>query len=134
MAIQYKRGYGPHTHTRYTPNILFSPIWRETRGIKVPVEEEPNQLPLTLTVCFRSPPLRSSLLLRELSWKLHSGIPNTLILNIVDKSNMSYIRSYSCSMFCLLPLLIHNCWICFIKSVFKITDFLYSSIAYLKFC
>ena len=60
----------------------------------------------------------SSLLFRGLSWKFHSGIHNTLILNILDKSNNAYIRSYSCSMFCLLPLSIHNCWTCFMKSIF----------------
>jgi len=36
--------------------------------------------------------------------KALSGIPNTLILNILDKSNMLSIRSYSCSMINLLPL------------------------------
>jgi len=36
--------------------------------------------------------------------KALSGIPDTLILNIFDKSNMLSIRSYSCSMINLLPL------------------------------
>jgi len=36
--------------------------------------------------------------------KTLSGIPNTLILNILDKSNMLSIRSYSCSMINLLIL------------------------------
>ena len=46
MTIQYKRGYGP----QYTihGNTLSSPHLKRTWGIKVPVEEEPNQSPLTL--------------------------------------------------------------------------------------
>jgi len=46
MVIQYKRGYGP----QYTVHdkTLSSPHLKRTWGIKVPVEEEPNQLPLTL--------------------------------------------------------------------------------------
>jgi len=49
MAIQYKRGYSPNTRQTFS-----SPHLKRTWGIKVPVEEEPNQPPLT--VCFRSPP------------------------------------------------------------------------------
>jgi len=88
MAIQYKRGYGP----QYTVHgkTLSSLHLKRTWGIKVPVEEEPNQPPLTLVVCFISPPLYLSLLLRGLSRKFDPGIPNTLILNnILDKSNIS---------------------------------------------
>jgi len=46
MVIQYKRGYGPQYTVHSKLSLL--PIWRETWGIKVPIEEEPSQPPLTL--------------------------------------------------------------------------------------
>jgi len=51
----WKRLWSPIHCTRQT---LSSPHLKKTWGIKVLVEKEPNQLPLSLVVCFRlSPPI-----------------------------------------------------------------------------
>jgi len=70
MAIQYKIGYGP----QYTVHgkTLSPPHLKRTWGIKVPVEEEPDQPPLTLVVCFRSPPL-FTVAVERAAMKLYPG-------------------------------------------------------------
>jgi len=85
MAVQYKIGYG----LQYTVHekTLSSPHLKRTRGIKVPVEEEPNQPPLTYVVYFRSRFLLVAIVRAAI--KASSRYSSYLILNIVDKSNMS---------------------------------------------
>ena len=81
MVIQYKRGYSP----QYTVHGELSLLW----GIKeVPVEEESYQSQLTFLFVSEHLSL-FTVVVERAAMKALSSIPNALILDILDKSNMS---------------------------------------------